>query len=59
MLLGFISLLLTVGTTYIAMICVPEKLATNGCPVTNHASKFKRSGVELWQLEMINMTIVL
>lgn len=32
MLLGFISLLLTVGTTYIAMICVPEKLANKWLP---------------------------
>ncbi|KAL7085693.1 hypothetical protein ACP275_14G294400 [Erythranthe tilingii] len=32
MLLGFISLLLTVGTTYIAKICVPEKLGNKWLP---------------------------
>ncbi|KAG8369292.1 hypothetical protein BUALT_Bualt15G0136200 [Buddleja alternifolia] len=32
MLLGFISLLLTVGTTYIAKICVPEEFGKNWLP---------------------------
>lgn len=32
MLLGFISLLLTVGTTYVAKICVPKRLGNTWLP---------------------------
>lgn len=32
MLLGFISLLLTVGTTYVAKICIPERFGKKWLP---------------------------
>lgn len=35
MILGFISLLLTVGTKYIAKICIPEKIGNTMLPCDN------------------------
>ncbi|XP_051118278.1 MLO protein homolog 1-like [Andrographis paniculata] len=39
MLLGFISLLLTVGTSYIAKICVSEELGNKWLPCEKHKNK--------------------
>ncbi|CAK9178296.1 unnamed protein product [Ilex paraguariensis] len=39
MLLGFLSLLLTVGTTYIAKICIPEKVGNTWLPCKEDEKK--------------------
>lgn len=44
MLLGFISLLLTVGTTYIAKICVPEALGNKWLPCDKVESTSSTTG---------------
>lgn len=44
MLLGFLSLLLTVGTSYIAKICVPEKIGYKMLPCKPEYYKSKGDG---------------
>ncbi|KAL4650446.1 hypothetical protein ACB092_01G089000 [Castanea dentata] len=44
MLLGFISLLLTVGTTYITRICIPSKLGNTMLPCRTDATKKDQGG---------------
>lgn len=44
MLLGFISLLLTVGTTYIVKICIPTKLGDTFLPCEDNNKKSYHKG---------------
>ncbi|KAM3711058.1 hypothetical protein ACJW31_01G078900 [Castanea mollissima] len=44
MLLGFISLLLTVGTTYITRICIPSKVGNTMLPCRTDATKKDQGG---------------
>lgn len=44
MVLGFISLLLTFGQTYIASVCIPEDFAFTMLPCKKRESKYKGIG---------------
>lgn len=44
MLLGFISLLLTVGTTYVVKICIPIKLGDTFLPCEDYRKKSSNKG---------------